>query len=262
MVNRPFVDADLCKGMVAGALAAATGLALWWPVRPATHPAAAPPVAVQAARPLAGGHGAQPPDAPAVRALNLQGASVSAPVRRVAQWVVDTADNGALPFVLLDKRDARVLLFDAGGRLLDQSPVLLGYARGDDSVPGIGQRAIDAVRPSERTTPAGRFVAEPGRNALGEDVLWVDYDAAVSMHRVRLTNQDERRAQRLASPTAADNRISYGCINLPPAFFEQQLWPRLRTRGAVVYVLPEQKTLTQVFPGLAPPRARAAANAA
>ena len=35
----------------------------------------------------------------------------------------------------------------------------------------------------ERTTPAGRFVASLDRDVHGQEVLWVDYDAAISMHR-------------------------------------------------------------------------------
>ena len=180
----------------------------------------------------------------------------------MAQWVVDTADNGSHPFVILDKRRARVYVFDAGGQLAGASPVLLGYAAGDDTVPGIGERPLEQVLPQERTTPAGRFVAEPGRNAHNEDVVWVDYDAAVSMHRVRANNPAERRLQRLASATAADNRISYGCINLPVAFFDQVVWPRFRQARGVVYVLPEVKPLPEVFPGLAGPRAQVATGGA
>lgn len=56
--------------------------------------------------------------------------------------------------------------------------------------------------PHERTTPAGRFLAEAGRNADGDDIFWVDYDVAVSMHRVRAHVPAERRLQRLASPTS------------------------------------------------------------
>ena len=32
------------------------------------------------------------------------------------------------------------------------------------------------IRPHERTTPAGRFASEPGRNTGGEDIVWVDYE--------------------------------------------------------------------------------------
>jgi hypothetical protein len=104
------------------------------------------------------------------------------------------------------------------------------------------------VAPFERTTPAGRFLAERGHNARGEDVVWVDYDAAVSMHRVITTNAAERRMERLATPSADDNRISYGCINVPAAFYERHVRPSFAVRNAVVYVLPDLRSLRQVFP--------------
>jgi len=173
--------------------------------------------------------------------------SASVEARQIADWVADSRDNGGAGFVIVDKQRARIHVFDAEARLRGTSPVLLGAAVGDDSVPGIGTRPIPAVLPHERTTPAGRFVAEPGHNAGGEDVVWVDYDAAVSMHRVRATNPKERRLQRLASPTVADNRISYGCINVPVAFYDSNLQPLFADRTAIVYVLPETRPAQQVF---------------
>ena len=103
------------------------------------------------------------------------------------------------------------------------------------------------VLPHERTTPAGRFLAEPGHNAQGEDIVWVDYDTAVSFHRVRVANPSDRRLQRLATPTASDNRISYGCINVPVNFYNNVLRPAMTESGAVVYVLPETRSWQQVF---------------
>ena len=194
---------------------------------------------------------ARPAPPALVRALDFAGEEASADAQRLAQWVVGSADNGNLNFVILDKKNAKVFVFEPGGKLIGASPVLLGYAAGDDSVVGIGKKPLEEVRPSERTTPAGRFRAEPGRNAMPEDVVWVDYEAAVSMHRVRLTHPSERREERLKSANVKDRRISYGCINMPPAFFEQVLWPNFRSQGGVVYVLPEVKTLDAVFPGLA-----------
>jgi hypothetical protein len=108
---------------------------------------------------------------------------------------------------------------------------------------------MSEIRPHERTTPAGRFVAEPGRNAKGEDIIWIDYDAAVSMHRLRQVSASERRAQRLASPSADDNRITYGCINVPADFYDRRLRPAL-ARGAVVYVLPDTLPVRSVFASL------------
>ncbi|HWH84569.1 MAG TPA: hypothetical protein VNU71_20260 [Burkholderiaceae bacterium] len=178
---------------------------------------------------------------------DFAGHASSDDARQVADWVARTGNNESSPFVILDKRDARVFVFDARGRLIDASPVLLGATPGDDSVAGIGTRAMSEVQQDEKTTPAGRFVSQPGRNASGEDVVWVDYNAAVSMHRVRPVDPKERRLERLASNDPRQRRISYGCINVPVAFFDGVLQPAVGKRRAVVYVLPEVKPLEQVF---------------
>jgi len=171
----------------------------------------------------------------------------SADARHVANWVVDSGDDQGKSFVVVDKKGARVYLFDNTGHLLASAPALLGAAVGDDPVPGIGEKPLSQVRPEEKTTPAGRFVAEPGVNAGGEDVVWVSYDLAVSMHRVRPLVKAERRLQRLASPTPKDNRISFGCINLPVAFYEKALKPTVDRTGAIIYVLPETRTPQEQF---------------
>ena len=168
-------------------------------------------------------------------------------VHEMRQWALASRDNAAQPFVVLDKQGARLWLFDGDGLPLGDTPVLLGAAKGDHSVPGIGERPIQKILPHERTTPAGRFLAEAGHNADGDDIFWVDYDAAVSMHRVRANVPAERRLQRLASPTPADNRISYGCINVPVAFYNHQLKPTLLGRRGVIYVLPETMPMDRLF---------------
>lgn len=241
---------DILVGLGQGALIAALALALYFtffsdrwrssraPGLPRA-PAAAPLPRVS--------------EPPLVRALDFGAVRAPDDVRRVAAWAVDQADNGRAPFAIVDKRRAQVYVFAATGRLLGTSPVLLGYAAGDHSVAGIGTKAIEDIRPQERTTPAGRFVSEPGRNTLGHDVVWVDYEAAVSMHRVRATNPQERRLERLATPTPADNRISWGCINVPVAFFDETVWPQLGRSRAVVYVLPERSPLAAFFPAAAAP---------
>lgn len=181
------------------------------------------------------------------RLADLGDADASNDLRHMANWIASSGDHAAMPFVVIDKRAAHLYVFDAQARLLDHTAVLLGSAHGDDSVPGIGDKAIADVLPEERTTPAGRFQGQRGLNIGGEDVVWVDYDAAVSMHRVRATQPKERRLQRLATETADDNRISYGCINIPAPFFDAHIAPTFAVQRAMVYVLPEQKTLQTVF---------------
>ena len=182
-----------------------------------------------------------------LRHADFAAESASPEVKFIANWVADSADNQKMSFVIIDKKNATVFVFDPAAKLLGAAPVLLGAAIGDHTVPGIGQRPIAQVLPEERTTPAGRFIGEPGSNASGEDVVWVDYDAAVSMHRVRTGNPKEHRLERLATPTTQDNRISYGCVNMPAAFYENVLSPVFKARYGVVYVLPEVKPLREVF---------------
>ena len=181
------------------------------------------------------------------RYANFLGEPFSADAQFVANWVADSGDNQNLSFVIIDKKHTRVYVFDSRAMLIGATPVLLGVEPGDDSVAGIGQRPIDKVLPHERTTPAGRFMGEPGKNTKGEDVIWVDYDAAVSMHRVRVGDPKERRLERLASPTTDDNRISFGCVNIPVVFYENVLSPEFKARYGVIYVLPEVKSVLDVF---------------
>lgn len=184
----------------------------------------------------------------ASRAADFAATAPTPDARRLAHWVALTGDNQGLVFFLIDKVHATLYLFDGKARLLASTPVLLGAAIGDDSVPGIGTRPMEQIRPFERTTPAGRYLAESGRNLQGEDIVWIDHDAAVSMHRVRATNPLERRIRRLATATPADNRISYGCVNLPTAFYNQHVQPVFAaSRTAVVYVLPETRSLQAQF---------------
>ena len=176
-----------------------------------------------------------------------RGSALSRDAQSALTQVLANNDNAGAPFVVLDKRRARLWVFDAQGRPSGSTAVLLGFARGDDTVPGVGEKPLAQVRPGERTTPAGRFVGEHGRNIKGEDIIWVDYDAAVSMHRVKDVHKSDRREQRLRTRSVADNRISYGCINIPKAFYEQVLLGVVGRARPVVYVLPETRPVASIF---------------
>lgn len=189
----------------------------------------------------------RPEVAPHPKRANFKREHKSRDARCVADWVVDSGDNHGMPFMIVDKVDARVFVFDAEGHLRGAAPVLLGLARGDDSIPGIGERKLSDVRPEERTTPAGRFVASLGYDFYGQDVLWVDYDTSVALHRVVTTNPSERRLQRLASPRPGDKRISYGCLNVPAKFFDNVVSPAYTGTYGIVYVLPETRSISEVF---------------
>jgi hypothetical protein len=167
--------------------------------------------------------------------------------RQVTDWVAATGDNHGLPFVIVDKKAAEVFVFDGQGRLLGATPVLLGLARGDDSAPGIGDRELSQIRPSERTTPAGRFVASLGYGLGKQDILWVDYKTALALHRVLGAGSREHRLERLAAASPLDRRITFGCINVPVSFYDRVVHPAFTGTSGVVYILPEIKSLAEVF---------------
>ena len=167
--------------------------------------------------------------------------------RRVADWAMSSGDHAGLPFVVIDKIGAKVFVFDATGMLRGASMALLGFARGDYTTPGIGTRKLAMIRPEERTTPAGRFVAALGHDLQG-DILWVDYDAAISLHRVVTGNPGDHRKERLASKSLMDKRISYGCINVPAQFYEGVVLQVFTGTSGIVYILPETRKLEDFFP--------------
>lgn len=173
--------------------------------------------------------------------------SASLAASNVANWIIHSGDNSGMPFMIIDKAQAKVMMFNPQGQLSGITSALLGQAIGDDSVAGIGDRKLSSILPEERTTPAGRFVASLGHNLSGEQILWVDYDSAISLHRVVTSNVKERREERLSSDRIEDKRISYGCINVPVAFFEDVVIPAFSQSNGVVYTLPETRDNLMVF---------------
>lgn len=227
----------MSKGMCVGLLIASFS----------SHQALAADVAAQQRAATVAIPASEPAAAQESKRVDFERESASKEARQVADWVADSGDNHSLPFVIVDKVDAKVFVFNADGRLLGATPALLGAAHGDDSVPDIGKRKLSRIRPEERTTPAGRFVAVLDRNLKGKEILWVDYDTSLSLHPVITSNIKEQRAQRLASPSPLDNRISYGCINVPDQFFKRVLNPAFNGTKGVVYILPETRSLQKVF---------------
>jgi hypothetical protein len=179
--------------------------------------------------------------------VNFEQEQASPDTKKMANWIIDTGDNRNLPFVIIDKQDAKVFVFHPDGRLHGAAPALLGLSHGDDTISGIGERKLSTISPFERTTPSGRFVATLDHNLHGEEILWVDYKTGISLHRVHNNNAQEQRVHRLSTPTPLDNRISFGCINVPVDFYTSIVSKAFTATSGIVYILPETRTLHEVF---------------
>lgn len=194
---------------------------------------------------LAVASGAQAAAAPKA---DFGGHRASQDARDIAQWALETRDAQGGTFLIVDKKAARLFVFRPDGKLLAATPVLLGSARGDHTVPGVGQRAqTGQLAPHERTTPAGRFVMHPGRNLEGEHVVWVDYASAFAIHRLRPGASRGQRAASLDTQTPRDNRLSLGCVVVPVGFYLKVIQPLFGRSRGVAYVLPETQSVRDVF---------------
>ena len=185
-----------------------------------------------------------------------QGQEVSDTVIELAGWVVASSDSQGYPFAIMDKAAAQILVFGGDGRLRGAAPALFGSATGDHTAPGIAGLALREIPGRDRTTPAGRFVGGFGPSTDAGRVLWVDYDSAVSMHPTATGVPAEKRPERLASPSPDDNRITHGCINVAPEFYELVMRPTFED-GGVFYILPDDLPLAEAFPEFVQARADA-----
>jgi len=185
------------------------------------------------------------------------GQEVSETVIELAGWVVASKDSQGYPFAIMDKAAAQVLVFGGDGKLRGAAPALFGSAKGDHVAPGIAGLALREIPGRDRTTPAGRFVGGFGPSIDAGRVLWVDYDSSVSMHPTATGVPAEKRVERLASPSPDDNRITHGCINVSPEFYEQVVAPAFE-KGGVFYILPDKASLAETFPEFAQSRAATA----
>ncbi|WP_337245394.1 hypothetical protein [Luteimonas sp. gir] len=187
------------------------------------------------------------------------GQEVSDTVIELAGWVIAANDNHGYPFAVMDKAAAQILVFGGDGRLRGAAPGLFGSAVGDHAAPGIAGLALREIPGRDRTTPAGRFVGGYGPSIDAGRVLWVDYDSAVSLHPTASGTPAERRAERLASPSPDDNRVTHGCINVASDFYEQVVRSTFE-KGGVFYILPDKDSIAETFPDFAASRAAKGAD--
>ena len=164
----------------------------------------------------------------------------------VAAWVRKTGDSKGYPFIILDKKNARLFVYSSDGRLVGDAPVLLGMSAGDILPAGIAGKPLSQIPEKDRITQAGRFFARKGYDNHDKVVLWVDFATQLAIHEV-INVPGQQRLEKLDSPTPKDNRISWGCINLPVVFFQSTLIGTFTSGKGYVYIMPEVLPLAPFF---------------
>ena len=207
------------------------------PVVVAPPPPPPPPIPLE----FSGIQTAAPVEAPLDR---LQAAS--AEVLDTVQWIAASKDNAGLPFTIVDKVNARVYAFTPFAQLKATAPVLLGGGVGDVVLVS-PDAPMSAIPVQKRITPAGRYPSRLVIDNHGKTVLLIDGPNLITMHIVAKGTPAQRRAERLASATSDDNRVSFGCINVPTAFYNTVVSPAFSGTEGIVYVLPEIRSVREVF---------------
>lgn len=128
--------------------------------------------------------------------------AASPEVRRIARWAVATQDAAGLPFVVVDKVQARIFAFDPQGH-------------------PTGNGALQ----TDRDLAPGRFVADPLASARSGAIVWANASAQLA-------------ARSLTGDAGASDNTS---LQVEPGFWFERL-AALRTQPSVAYVLPQGYT--------------------
>ena len=151
----------------------------------------------------------------------------------VVQNIVGQNDNQGKQFIVADKQAGTLTMYTASGQQITSTPALFGKTEGDSV--------------SSKNTPSGRFEAKQANvrtEGYGGSAQVLTQngqnlqlgDSSYAIHRVYTKYASENRQGRLDTPTATDNRISRGCINVPVDFYDTYL---NSDQDTVVYVMPE-----------------------
>lgn len=151
----------------------------------------------------------------------------------VVQNIVGQNDNQGKQFIVADKQAGTLTMYTASGQQITSTPTLFGKTKGDSV--------------SSKNTPSGRFetkqanVSTEGYGGSAQVLTQNGQNlqlggSTYAIHRVYTKYASENRQGRLDTPTATDNRISLGCINVPVDFYDTYL---NSDQDTVVYVMPE-----------------------
>lgn len=177
-------------------------------------------------------------------------AKMSTLAQSVYESMAPTAKASGKGFIVADKPNGMMHVFKADGSMLVQDSALYGKDIGDV------ESKVSSLKGGAKITPAGKFTlaASPDAEYAGGmtlDLVETQEDGGIiAVHAAYLGDAKENRLGRLASPSAQDNRISYGCVNTSHDTFLKSILPNIdMLNGGMIFVLPDDQTATAaMFP--------------
>jgi hypothetical protein len=163
------------------------------------------------------------------------GGRVLAPnVQKVVDWIA-SQNRASEVSLVLDPASGKMLVLK-GGKIVADAPALFGE---------LGVQVVNGDY-GRKATPAGKFALKQVNDSeYGTTLEFLrpgDGSGYYAVHRVYLGDPKERREQRLASPSGADNNISFGCVNVSNDFYDNTLAKFDYSGSAYAYMLPSDVT--------------------
>lgn len=176
----------------------------------------------------------------------------------VPGYIQQVADNRMRahpnkPIVIVDKQMGLTYMIDANGVLAGKSASLTGKTKGDfRSEEAKKTASVESIAEKDKVTEAGMFEGALKKSEdYGRVITLQEFNNySVALHQTYLKKPAERRQERLESATPEDNRISFGCINVPNEFMQNVVLksiPYGMTRFPIV-VIPESKSIQAFWP--------------
>lgn len=160
----------------------------------------------------------------------------------VAYW----QSRGVDRMLLLNEQRGKLMAIE-NGKIVSQGNAISGKIKGDD------------VTKDDRVTPAGLFPLEPVGTLKEPYIIFKQYGRVTYAIHPTFNVRGENREVRLQSISAADKRLSAGCVNVSRSDFDEYMrfvWGPKQTYEAddgtyryanVMVVMPEQTSVLKFF---------------
>ena len=168
-------------------------------------------------------------------------AKMSTTAQAVYSAMAPVAMKSGKWFMVADKPNGMLHIFKEDGSHALSDPTLYGKDKGDVLA------AVSSLEGGPKITPAGKFTMKesPADYAGGTSLILMeskDYTGYIAVHAADTSTPSENRLGRLATPSAEDNRISYGCINTKHDTFINEIKPNIsKLDGGMMFILPESE---------------------
>jgi len=164
--------------------------------------------------------------------------------------------NETEPWLLTDKPNSRIYVIDEEGKEIADTTVCLGATKGE--MPNTAD--LEGNRYTETTTtPAGKHtlgteitISKEDSILYGGKVISIDGtyyapNSTIAALHVVYPLELELREAAIRTPNPDDNRVSWGCINVPKAFWDKYIAPYIH-KGSTIYITPDFYQTTTLNP--------------